>query len=199
MQVLSCPCDPIQSHQDSAHPYDAKTRLEELDESILLLVPLYKHCTFLLEIRSVLMAVEANETSFLCTTWSHNKIKLSRWFDVLASSVIECQLIHYTCTLQSFAEATIVVFEVLIGHNSRPDLARELAKILSDSETSNAFFKVCCACKWRNCDVIFGRNPVFHVVKNLVVFIRKAVEQKLNTLKIKFLQKNVSYDCHFAK
>ena len=33
--------------------------------------------------------------------WSHNKIKISRWFDVLASSVIECQLMHDTCTMQS--------------------------------------------------------------------------------------------------
>jgi len=47
--------------------------------------------------------------------------------------------------------------------------------------------------------VIFGGNLVFYVVKNLVVFIRKAVEQKLNTLKLKFLQENVSYDRHIAK
>jgi len=114
--------------------------------------------------------------------WSHNKIKISRWFDVLASSVIECQLMHDICTMQSLAEATIVAFEVLIGHNSRPDCARVSVDISSDSETSNAFFKACCACMWRDCDVFCGGNLVFYVVKNLVVFIRKAVEQKLNTL-----------------
>ena len=89
--------------------------------------------------------------------WSHNKIKISRWFDVLASSVIKCQLIHDTCTMQSLAEATIVVFEVLIGNNSRPDCARASVDISSDSETSNAFFKICWACMWRD----FWGNRVF--------------------------------------
>jgi len=32
-----------------------------------------------------------------------------------------------------------------------------------------------------------------------VVCIHKAVERKRNTLEIKFPQKNVSYDCDFAK
>ena len=82
--------------------------------------------------------------------WSHNKIKISRWFDVLASSVIECQLMHDTCTMQSLAETTTVLFEVLIGHNSIPDHARVPVNISSDSETSNAIFKVYCAWMWRD-------------------------------------------------
>jgi len=32
-----------------------------------------------------------------------------------------------------------------------------------------------------------------------MAFIQKAVERKLNTLEIKFLHKNVSYDRNFAK
>jgi len=34
--------------------------------------------------------------------------------------------------------------------------------------------------------------------KTLVVFIQKAMEQKLYTLEIKFLHKNVSYDRNFV-
>ena len=37
--------------------------------------------------------------------------------------------------------------------------------------------------------MIFGRNPVLYVVENLVVFVRKSVEQKLNTLKKSFYRK----------
>ena len=38
---------------------------------------------------------------------------------------------------------------------------------------------------WRG----FGRQPVFHVAKNLVVFIQKALKLKPNTLEIKFIHK----------
>ena len=54
----------------------------------------------------------------------------------------------------------------------------------------------------RTCDIIvrcFKENPFFTLPKKFMAFIQKAVERKLNTLEIKFLHKNVSYDRNFAK
>jgi len=80
-----------------------------------------------------------------------------------------------------------MAFEVMIGHNSRPDCARESVKISSDSEDSNPYFEVCYAYMWRHCDMICGEHPFFTLPKNLVVLIQKAVKHKLNTLEITFL------------
>jgi len=40
---------------------------------------------------------------------------------------------------------------------------------------------------------VLGGKPIFNNAKKLVVYIQKAVEQKLNMLEIKFLHKNISY------
>ena len=88
------------------------------------------------------------------------------------------------------ATATIVAFEVIIGHNSRPDCARESVKTSSASEDSNASCEVCCAYLWRHCYMFREENSFFMLPKKLVVFIiRKAMEWKLNNLEIKFLHK----------
>jgi len=42
------------------------------------------------------------------------------------------------------ATSTIVAFEVMIGHNSRPGCTRESVKTSSNSEDSNVSFEVCC-------------------------------------------------------
>jgi len=51
------------------------------------------------------------------------------------------------------ADATIMAFEDMIGHDTPPDCARESVKISSVSENSNASFEIRCKCVWRHCDV----------------------------------------------
>ena len=72
----------------------------------------------------------------------------------------------------------------MIGHNSRPDCARESVKISSVSDSSKASFEIRCTYVWRH----FGRKSVFHFAKNLVVLF-KELEQKLNRLEINFYKK----------
>jgi len=47
-----------------------------------------------------------------------------------------------------FVFATIVAFEVIMSHNSRPDCACQSVKTSSGSEDSNAYLEVYCACLW---------------------------------------------------
>jgi len=55
------------------------------------------------------------------------------------------------------AEASVVTFKVIIGHNSRTECAKESVKTSSDAEDSNALFEVCCAYLRHHCDVFFGK------------------------------------------
>jgi len=59
-------------------------------------------------------------------------------------------------------ETTIVAFEVMTGHKSRPECAGLDSQWRYRRMRKKAFFEVCCAYLWCHCDVRdFGGKPVF--------------------------------------
>ena len=93
------------------------------------------------------------------------------------------------------AQGSILLFEVMTGHNSRPECASKSVRLRQIWKAATHLLRYVA----RVIATFFGENPFFYVAKKIQRFIQESVVQKINTLKVHFYIKNVSKDRQVAK